>query len=155
MKTIICGFSGIGKSTVAKNQSNVLDFESSVFSHKLNGEIDIDFPDNYVDELMKVMSDEKYDYYLVSCHKSVRDELKRRGLDYIIVLPTKSQRNEYLKRWLKRGSLMSFIKSMNRRWEYLIQSCEEDDAVKIYLNNNEYLSDILYSKDILYLRKEY
>lgn len=150
MKTIICGFSGIGKSTAAERQDNVLDFESSEFSHKLNGSLNGDFPDNYVDELMKVMADEtykKYDYYLMSCHRNVRDELKRRGLDYIIVLPTKSQRNEYLKRWLKRGSPMSFIKSMNRRWEYLIQSCEDDDAVKIYLNSDEYLSDILYSEE--------
>ena len=143
MKTIICGFSGIGKSTVAKNQSNVLDFESSVFSHKLNGETNSDFPDNYVDELMKVMSDEKYDYYLVSCHKSVRDELKARGLKYMIILPYRDYENEYIKRWVRRGSDIDFITKMSERWDAMIDSCVTDAVPKIYLDEHEYLSDIL------------
>lgn len=143
MKTIICGFSGIGKSTVAKNQSNVLDFESSVFSHKLNGETNSDFPDNYVDELMKVMSDKKYDYYLVSCHKSVRDELKARGLKYMIILPYRDYENEYMKRWVRRGSDIDFITKMSERWDAMIDSCVKDTVPKIYLDEHEYLSDIL------------
>lgn len=143
MKTIICGFSGIGKSTVAKNQSNVLDFESSVFSHKLNGETNSDFPDNYVDELMKVMSDKKYDYYLVSCHKSVRDELKARGLKYMIILPYRDCENEYMKRWVRRGSDIDFITKMSERWDAMIDSCVKDTVPKIYLDEHEYLSDIL------------
>ena len=143
MKTIICGWSGIGKSTVAKNQSNVLDFESSVFSHKLNGETNSDFPDNYVDELMKVMSDKKYDYYLVSCHKSVRDELKARGLKYMIILPYRDCENEYMKRWVRRGSDIDFITKMSERWDAMIDSCVKDTVPKIYLDEHEYLSDIL------------
>lgn len=121
----------------------MLDFESSVFSHKLNGETNSDFPDNYVDELMKIMSDEKYDYYLVSCHEEVRNELKARGLKYVIVLPYWECKNEYIKRWFKRGSDIDFITQMDKRWEVMIKSCVDDTAPKIYLEKYEYLSDIL------------
>ena len=79
----------------------------------------------------------------MSCHKEVREELKNRGIDYIIVLPTIEQKNEYLKRWLKRGSTIDFIKSMNDRWEDMIKSCEEDEAPKIYLSSGEYISDLI------------
>lgn len=83
------------------------------------------------------------DIFLLSCHQEVRDELKRRNIKYIIVLPTLNQRNNYLKRWLKRGSSIDFIYSMNNRWEYMIKSCEDDSAPKIYLDEGEYLSDVL------------
>jgi hypothetical protein len=70
-------------------------------------------------------------------------ELKRRGVDYIIVMPTIYQKNEYLKRWLRRGSTTDFIASMEKRWHEMIRSCEKDDAPKIYLDENEYISDVL------------
>jgi hypothetical protein len=88
-------------------------------------------------------SDHTGEVYLLSCHKEVRDELKRRGVYYIIVMPTIYQKNEYLKRWLRRGSTTDFIVSMEKRWDEMIRSCEKDDAPKIYLDENEYISDVL------------
>lgn len=144
---IICGFSGIGKSTAEQKHRQIIDFESTGYSHIWkNGENrgkDPKFPYNYVDKLVELIDDEEATFYLLSCHKEVRDELKRRGIDYIIVLPTIEQKNEYLKRWLKRGSSMDFIKSMSYRWEDMIRSCEKDDAPKIYLSSGEYISDLI------------
>lgn len=144
---VICGFSGIGKSTAEKRGNRIIDLESSLFSRSMenNKERDPDFPANYIGYLEKIIGD--YQYYLLSCHKEVRDELKRRGINYIIVLPTVDQKNEYLKRWLKRGSPIEFIKSMNDRWEDMIASCEEDDAPKIYLSSDEYISDLICNKE--------
>lgn len=144
---VICGFSGIGKTTAEQKHRNIIDMESSAFSRCWKNGIDEGknpkFPTNYIDRLAELIDNGEATYYLLSCHKDVREELKRRGIDYIIVLPTIDQKNEYLKRWLKRGSPIEFIKSMNDRWEDMIKSCEEDDAPKIYLSSGEYISELI------------
>lgn len=150
---IICGFSGVGKSSAENMQrrsaSNIIDFESSIFSHIWeqghfeDPEPDKNFPNNYIDAVLNRCSKHRGEIYLLSCHQEVRDELKRRGVDYIIVMPTIYQKNEYLKRWLRRGSTTDFIVSMEKRWGEMIRSCEEDNAPKIYLDENEYISDVL------------
>ncbi len=144
---IICGFSGIGKSTAEQKHRQIMDMESSGWHYLFeNGFIigeNPKFPTNYIDSLIELMEKGEARFYLLSCHKEVREELKARGIDYIIVLPTIEQKNEYLKRWLKRGSPIEFIKSMNDRWEYMIKSCEEDDAPKIHLSSGEYISDLV------------
>lgn len=148
MSTIICGFSGIGKSTVAQKNKKILDFESSGYSNIFeNGFVvsrNKDFPENYIDKLEELIKTNEADYYLLSCHEEVRDELKARGLQYIIVLPYMECINEYKKRWLKRGSNIDFITKMNERWEEMIKSCAKDTVPKIYLDEHEYLSDILW-----------
>lgn len=148
MSTIICGFSGIGKSTAEQKNRRILDFESSGYSNIFeNGFVvsrNKDFPKNYIDKLEELMKNDEAYYYLLSCHEDVRNELKARGLKYIIVLPHMEYKNEYLKRWLKRGSDIDFITQMDKRWEVMIDSCERDTAPKIYLEEHEYLSDILF-----------
>lgn len=147
MSTIICGFSGIGKTTAEQKHRRILDMESSGYSHIWENGIEKgrnpQFPRNYIDKLEELMKNDEAYYYLLSCHEEVRNELKARGLQYIIVLPYKECKNEYIKRWLKRGSPIEFIKSMNDRWEDMINSCAEDTASKIYLDEHEYLSDML------------
>ena len=146
-KYVICGFSGVGKSTAEQKHNNVVDFESSGYSHffdiKKMGQKNTAFPRNYIDALCEMMDKGKEDIYLISCHEEVREELKARGIDYIIVLPTLDQRNEYNKRWLKRGSSAEFIKMMNEKWLQMHVSCEEDKAPKIYLSEGEYIDDVL------------
>ena len=93
---IICGYSGVGKSTADQKNKNVFDFESSFFSHKWNcnnkcEERNEDFPKNYIDAVCEHMKNHHTATYLLSCHKEVREELKRRGLPYIIVMPDRYQ----------------------------------------------------------------
>lgn len=147
MSTIICGFSGIGKSTVEQKNKRILDFESSSYSHFYLYDNKVsknaDFPKNYIDRLEKLIETNEADYYLLSCHEEVRNELKARGLKYIIVLPYWECKNEYIKRWFRRGSDIDFITKMDKHWEVMINSCVKDTAPKIYLGEHEYLSDIL------------
>lgn len=143
---VVCGFSGVGKTTAEQKKKNIFDFESSIYSHIwLDGELQPDktFPKNYIDAVLNRCSEYTGEIYLLSCHQEVRDELKRRGVGYIIIMPTLDQKNEYLKRWLQRGSSIGFIKSMEERWEEMIKSCENDDAPKIYLKENEHIIDVL------------
>ena len=139
---LICGFSGIGKSS-ASNFETVVDFESSSFSHLPDGNVDSNFPMNYISALEVEMKVHHEKIFLISCHQEVRDELKKRGIDYMIVMPYRDIRNEYMKRWLKRGSSQSFIKKMFEMWDMMIDSCEQDTAPKIYIDKNEYLRNVL------------
>lgn len=147
MSTIICGFSGIGKSTAEQKNRRILDFESSGYSNTFENGFRVsrnkDFPKNYIDKLEELIKNDEADYYLLSCHEEVRNELKARGLKYIIVLPYAECRNEYIKRWFRRGSDIDFITKMNKRWNEMISSCTRETVPKIYLDEHEYLSDIL------------
>lgn len=138
MSIIICGFSGIGKSTAAEQKNRkILDFESSGYSNIK------DFPKNYIDKLEELMKNDEAYYYLLSCHEEVRNELKARGLKYMIISPYRDYKNEYIKRWVRRGSDIDFITKMSERWDAMIDSCALDTVPKIYLDEHEYLSDIL------------
>ena len=145
---IICGYSGIGKSTAEQRHKNVYDFESSIFSHKWSAEEgtisrDESFPINYIDAIENHMNEHGVSVYLLSCHQEVRSELQSRGIPYIIVMPEPSLKEEYIRRWLKRGSSMEFIESMSERWDDMIASCEADPAPKIHLKQGEYINDVL------------
>lgn len=146
MHYIICGFSGVGKSTAEQKHKNVIDFESSIYSHDWTSRMGMknnDFPRNYIDALIEHMEQHHNYVYLLSCHEEVRKELKDRDFEYIIVMPTYWQRNEYMKRWLRRGSSDAFIRSMYDRWYEMITSCEKDTSPKIYLAENQYIDDVL------------
>ena len=148
MSTIICGFSGIGKSTAAEQKNRkILDFESSGYSNIFENGFAVsknkNFPKNYIDKLEELIETNEADYYLLSCHEEVRNELKARGLKYMIILPYRDYKNEYIKRWVRRGSDIDFITKMSERWDAMIDSCATDTVPKIYLDEHEYLSDIL------------
>jgi hypothetical protein len=102
-----------------------------------------DFPVNYVDVIEKAVKGIEYEYILVSTHKIVREELKRRGIKYIIVAPKAHLKSEYLARYLKRGSTMEFVERMYAEWDDFIGSIIADDAPTIWLESGQYLSDVI------------
>ena len=144
---VICGFSGVGKSTAEQRHNKVIDFESSGYSHIFEpGEFDRRnpaFPRNYIDAVCEHIENAANNVYLLSCHESVRMELKNRGIPYIIVMPHRDLKEEYIRRWFRRGSPTTFIEYMCDVWDDMIDSCERDDSPKIHLEADEYLDDIL------------
>lgn len=144
---IICGFPGVGKTTAANNRRNILDAESSAFSWTFDPEStdarkrNPAFPENYSKFLLD--SVEEYDYILASSHKAVRDELKAIGAQYIIVAPRRELKNEYLIRYLRRGSDINFIELLNEKWDDFLTDIENDGAPVIWLEAYNGLSDLL------------
>lgn len=148
MAIIICGFPGVGKTSVANNRMNILDAESSLFSWIWNPENlergrvrNPEFPENYISYIQENM--EKYEVILVSSHQDVRNALKAEGIQYIIVAPWASLKNEYMARYLRRGSEIEFIDLMNNAWGDFLRGIEEDGAPVVRLDKGEYLSDLL------------
>ena len=138
---IICGFPGIGKTSLINNNDfsylKIKDLDSSHFNKE-------HFPNNYVDEIEKKAKN--YDIVLVSTHESVRQELFLRRIHYYVVYPQLDRKLEYKVRYMNRGSSDYSINFIMDKWSNMIGSCAFDWAHSknlISLGEEEYLSDVL------------
>ena len=143
---VICGFPGIGKSAAEMAGKIAIDMESTSyhFIFDENGRSENPkWPGNYVDVVEEMARNGTESYVLVSTHKEVRDELTMRGIGYVIVMPQWNLKDEYLARYLYRGSPACFISEMSDNWERDMKSLSDDDAPVIMLTSGMYLTDIL------------
>lgn len=150
---IICGFPGVGKSataTVAKERYHSFDFrdmESTPYRFTFEaggGRFENpSFPTNYVDDIRQSSGPHGFKVTMVSCHQNVRNELKNQGLCYLIVVPERSLKEEYIRRYVVRGSDFSLIEQVYRNWDNWIDGLEKDGAPVIHLSSGEFLSDVI------------
>ena len=118
---IVCGFAGIGKSYYAKRTKGAVDLESTPFNKNwdLYSNVAIHMQDNgYLP--------------LVSCHKELRNELKKKGANYIVVLPKIEDKEKYLERYKKRGNNEIFLKLFEEKWEeFIIEIMLDEDNLSV------------------------
>ena len=104
-----------------------------------------DFPKNYIDHIKENIG--KVDYIFVSTHDVVRNALKDADIDFILVFPDKSLKEEWVGRCFLRGSDDTFCKLIAHHWDnWQIQMDNEilDNNRKYYvLGHNQYLSDAI------------
>ena len=138
MGVIISGFSNIGKIYLIKNKNiNCIDFDTCYFK-KINNWINI-----YVECVLALK--EKYDYVLITTYGEILNELNKRNIEYYLVYPKRELKEEYHNRAIKRGSDNDFIEGFFSRWDTHIDDCiKNKNKNKIVLNENEYLSDVIY-----------
>jgi hypothetical protein len=146
---IISGFPGIGKSWLFDNQEKlgikVSDSDSSKFSWISEGVRNPDFPNNYIEHIKEIIK--TVDVVLVSSHDVVRDALKQAGLEFLIVYPDINDKDEYIKRFIQRGSNEAFVKLISDNWDQWVANISSSTGVKVQLNLGEYLSDLVLDKD--------
>ncbi len=130
---IICGFAGIGKSYLAKNKEGFIDLESTPF--KKNWDL-------YTDVAIHM---QKNGYTpMLSCHKELRQMLREKGADYVVVLPKSEHKQNYIERYIKRGNDEKFIKLFEDNFEKFIQEIMEDEKNIIILDEGySTLEDLL------------
>jgi hypothetical protein len=118
MKTkVISAFPACGKSYVFEHKQDcfrgILDSDSSEFSwvKDVNGnnttERNPDFPNNYIQHIKDNLG--KVEIIFVSSHDVVRNSLKENNIDYTLVYPDKSLKNEWMRRFKQRGNNDKFI----------------------------------------------
>lgn len=135
---IICGFPGIGKSSIARTLPGIVDLESTPFNK--NWKI-------YAD-VIEHMDKNGYTV-LVSSHRELREELLNRNINYFYVKPEKNLKEEYLERYKKRGNTKAFINQIKDNWDNYLISLKGENIVE--LKSEEYLLDKLdYIKYIKY-----
>ncbi|BBI90532.1 hypothetical protein HYO65_gp140 [Tenacibaculum phage PTm1] len=134
---IICGFPGVGKSHLYRNQMKyglkILDSDSSTFDKT-------EFPDNYIKHIKENIG--KADVILVSSHKEVRDALVAEKLPHYFVHPCISMNMVYKKRYEDRGSDEKFINLIMNNWDTWIREILDEEP-SIYRTNIKIVYDTM------------
>lgn len=146
---VISGFPAVGKSQFVKDNQDllVLDSDSSQFSW-LKDENDNNtktrnpkFPQCYIDYIKENIG--QVDIILVSSHDNVRKALEDNKIEYCLVYPSKTLKEEYMNRYIKRGNDYNFIKFIEANWDKFIDDIEQEKfPFLIKLWGNQYLSDL-------------
>jgi hypothetical protein len=141
---IVSAFPGCGKSYCTQYGKNLIihDSDSSKF-HFLDekGESNPDWPNNYIQHIIRLKSRGYYDVIFVSSHADIRRVLKDNGLRYLLVYPERNCKDEYLQRYRHRGSSLSFVERLEANWQDWLQFCWEDAAVKLVLGTGVFLTE--------------
>ena len=131
---IICGFAGIGKSYLANKMTGWIDLESTPFNKNW---------DLYTDVAIHM---QKNGYTpMVSCHKELREKLKEKGADYVVVIPKLEYKQKYIERYKERSNNEAFIKLFEQNFEKFIKeivSDDEEETVIFLESENETLLDL-------------
>ena len=157
---VIMAFSGVGKTTVAKKYSHVIDLESSFYEWKYEGEIDVEamkgvphreknlaWPNNYILDIKKYY--ELGEIVLIGMNALIREKLEEEQIPYVIVFPSIECKEKYIQKYRDRGNSIEFIKRRETRFEEWVQEFMQLPQEKWILNNNQTLEDILKLKNIL------
>ena len=113
---IICGFAGVGKSYLAKNKEGFVDLESTPFEKNW---------DLYTDVAIH-MAQNGYTVML-SCHKELRNKLKEKGAEYIVVIPKIEHKENYIKRYQECGNDNAFIQLFKDKWDDFINEIKDEE----------------------------
>lgn len=112
---VISAFPASGKSYLFNEHKDsnlvVLDSDSSLFSWIEKGIRHPDFPNNYINHIKGNIG--KADIIFVSSHDVVRSALNKHQIDYTLIYPQESLKDEYLKRYKDRGNDEGFISMIN------------------------------------------
>lgn len=139
---IICGFAGIGKSSIQKHS----DLYTTIKYYDLQSHNFVKHPGwekSYIDCACSLAKEN--DYVFVSTHDVVIKELMNRDVKFYIVYPYRYCKDEYMERFKQRGSDMEYIKRFMLRWDMFVNNIENLTHVnKIPLRRGQYLTDVLY-----------
>ena len=134
---VISAFPGCGKSHYFRENIDkiVLDSDSSKFDKS-------DFPKNYINHIKENLG--KADIIMVSSHKEVRDALVENKIPFILIYPDISIKDEYISRYIDRGSPETFVNLLTKNWELWVGELDNQIGCdKIKLKKFQYLSDVL------------
>lgn len=133
MTKVICGFPGVGKSTLFANRGDlkVVDSDSSKFDKA-------HFPANYIAHIKQKLAEGCL--VLCSTHAAVRQAFVDEGIDFVLVYPKRECKSEYLSRYVSRGSPAPFVYMMDEKWDFFISDCEsQKGCTHIILEPGEYI----------------
>lgn len=143
MPRLYSGFPGVGKSHAFRVLSAkgfvIKDSDSSTFDKA-------HFPDNYIKHIKEVKQAKQADAVFISSHDVVRDALLDNQLAFTLVYPDINIKDEYLKRYLTRGSNEDFINLLNANWELWINQLvnyKSSLVTHVVLKSGETLLDVL------------
>lgn len=112
---IFAAYAGTGKSYVAQKYDNILDMVIVPYKYK--------FPEGY--------------------RKEQFSALESQNVEYVLCYPEKSLKEEYRRRYQKRGNEETFIRIFIDNWDMWMSSFEKRCCKKYVMHQGEFLSDFL------------
>jgi hypothetical protein len=119
---ILSVFPGLGKtyaSTHFVDEFSMIDSDSSQF-HYLEGlggtTLDPTWPERYLDHIEENVL-LGVDFIFVSTHEEVRRGLASRNIQYVLVIPHRTMKDEFIRRYQERGSSPRFVELLSSRWD--------------------------------------
>jgi len=155
MKTkVYACFTGLGKTYASKILKNSIDLESTLFKWiykenvdveslkgSINRELNKDWPNNYIEEILNSIG--KYEYIFISLNvPEVFEVLENLGVEYKIVLPSKDDKLDLLKRLKERNNNQNFINSIDEKFDEILDYYKDYKNV-VYLKLNQFLLDYI------------
>ena len=160
---IISAWGCLGKTTFANAHPDIcLDIESIHYSRIYPTKVVNDefskgdhnfvpnpaYPQNYIDDVVTNLG--KYKFIFITLARELFAELDKLGLEYTILYPLKTRKQQILSDARKRGNNESFIRILDK----ILSSSEEHDYLKnkckykefVYLPDNEYVTDYIHRK---------
>lgn len=136
----VSAFPGTGKSYITKNQNEFPFFEDMTLADSDSSEHSKeDFPNNYINFIVE--KSKAVDIQFISSHATVRKELLDRGIPFVQVMPEKELKEEYVQRYIQRGSPPAFIDFITKNWDSFFDDGLCGDPL-IFLKSGQYLSDL-------------
>lgn len=138
---IVVGYQGVGKTTYCQTDKQAIDLESSLFNKA--------DPLWYEDYVRVAMSLTANHIVFVSAHKVVRDELRKQGAEWVIIMPSLNIKDVWIARLQARYTASGSDKDMRALMHakaHFIDSVTElydEDVPKFCLNEHQYVSDAL------------
>lgn len=158
---VIHAFAASGKTTLGKKYKNCLDLQSSPYHYILTDnqqkvehekrkgqklDTNPDWPQNYFNAIDKAI--QEYDFVLIN-HAGI-EHCKNKNYKYMRVFPSPNQKEIYTQRMKKRGNSQMFINHITEIFEKQIEESKQDkQAIKVELQNDEYLEDCLKRLNLL------
>lgn len=149
---VISAFPTLAKTTYANNHDDVLDLESSVYSKKVDGSKNEEFPKNYVDMIKYHLINNNWRYIFVASHKETREALKADKIKFYTLYPTLEKKQEVLECCKNRGNTPEFIKLIEENYETWVNEMSQEPN-SYGLEVGEFISDELFDTKLKFLKR--
>lgn len=142
---IICGFPGVGKSTlIEKNPDWFVDLDSSLFAKDKDGKPNETFELDYIKAIREQLELGKI--VLTSTHIEMLRRIERNNWDFTIVIPSSICCDEYLLRYKNRGNSVKMMQYIYDNWEKWLSDIKNEFDNYIELKPGQFLSDVVLFK---------
>ena len=144
---VICGFPGTGKRYAIERMKDMckivyLDETEFKWIGTILKDFGLRYPKVYVNQIKKLQK--THDFILVPSDREIRDILKAYKIDYQIVYPDISLKNEYVGRAYLNNYNKEYIDHLVKNWDAIIRNCMTDPcSVKKELTQHEYIGNYL------------